>query len=674
MVHPVRKFIHTLIAIATLMCAAPGYAASSVQADHVTLSIALEAPAKPGATVWAAIRQIIAPGWHTYWSNPGDSGLATSISWVLPKGVSAGTPLWPVPERFTDGPIVNYGYAGDATLLVPLTIARDAATGAAQAKIFLLECEHMCIPENVTLDLDLSKASPAIFAAARAKLPRAFGGTENVAIDANNLILTLRDPGLSRIDASKARFYPATADAVNYDAAQSLRIAGDTLTWKTARDSHAKKFATFAGVLDLPGEGAFTISAKPLAPIAVPQTTREDLGLLEAAMLAFLGGLILNLMPCVLPILSMKALALGQSGGNARALRRDGAFYFAGVLATFAAMGGALLAFKSGGAALGWGFQLQSPPVVFLLALLMVAIGLNLLGAFEIPLSLAGIGSHLTRGEDGRGAFFTGALAVLVASPCTAPFMGTALGFALTQPAISALAVFLALGAGFALPFTALAFTPAFVQLIPKPGAWMLRVKEFLAFPMFATAIWLIWVLSQQTGPDGVAWALSIGLGVVFLLWLLTHLPRLPRWGAGLAGFASLIFLSLNIHTAAISPASESGWAPWSEDAVARARAAGRPVFVDFTAAWCVTCLVNERAALDDAAVAARFKQDHVVMLRGDWTNRSAAIAAELANYRRSGVPLYLLYPPDGRAAVLPQILAPATILAALDNMKRLGD
>jgi len=347
------------------------------------------------------------------------------------------------------------------------------------------------------------------------------------------------------------------------------------------------------------------------------------------------------------------------------------AVFCLGIIVLFSGLGLAmrLLLGPFGIVALG-----SSPWVNGFITILFIAFAMSLLGAFEIPLSLAGIGNHLTRGEDGRGAFFTGALAVLVASPCTAPFMGTALGFALTQSAISALAIFLALGAGFALPFTALAFTPAFVRLIPKPGAWMLRVREFLAFPMFATAIWLLWVLSQQTGPDGIAWALSIGLGVVFLLWLLAHLPRLPRWGAGLAGSAGLIFLSLNIHTAAIPPASDSGWAPWSEEAVARAREAGQPVFVDFTAAWCVTCLVNERAALDDAAVAARFKRAHVVMLRGDWTNRSATVAAELANYRRSGVPLYLLYPPDGHPAVLPQILTPATILAALDNMEQLRD
>ncbi len=656
---------------AAFLCAVPGCAASTVQVDHVTLSIALESAAKPGSTVWVAIRQDIALGWHTYWRNPGDSGLATSVSWGLPNGVTAGAPQWPTPERFTTGPIVNYGYTGNATLLVPLTIAPDAVIGPAQAKLFLLECAQMCIPEQATLDLDLRSAAPAIFAAARARLPRPFGGSAHVAVGAKTVALRLTGAALAGTKADAVQFYPATMLAVDYDVSPRVRIDGDTLTWEAARPSHVKPFRTFDGVLDIRGVGAFTVSAIPIAsaPAATGSPVHADaLTLAGAVLLAFLGGLILNLMPCVLPILSMKALALAQSGGSSRGMRRDGVFYFTGVLATFAVIGGSLLLLKAGGAALGWGFQLQSPLVVFTLALLMVAIGLNLLGAFEVPLSLAGVGNDLTRAEGGQGAFFTGALAVLVASPCTAPFMGSALGYALTQPATAAAAVFLALGIGFALPFSALAFTPALVRLIPKPGPWMVRFKEFLAFPMFATAIWLIWVLSQQVGSDGLAVALSVGLGLVFLLWLLPLLPLWLRWIIGLAGVAVLVVLSLHIRMA---PAV-TGWAPWSTEAVADARRAGKPVLVDFSAAWCVTCLVNERVALDDMAVVARLKKDRVVTLKGDWTNRSPAITAELSRYGRSGVPLYLLYPPAsrGRAVVLPQLLTPASVLGALTRVE----
>ncbi len=648
----------------------PGYAASTVQADHVALSISLETPAKPGSTVWAAIHQTIAPGWHTYWRNPGDSGLATSVSWSLPKGVTAGEPQWPAPERFTTGPIVNYGYKDEATLLVPLMVARDAALGAApaQATLFLLECAQMCIPEQVTLDLDLNKASPAIFAQARAALPRAFGGSAHVAADSKTLVLTLTDPVLSGVKADAVRFFPATKRAVDYDVSPSASISGDTLTWKVARPSRIKPFHTFDGVLDIPGVAAYAVSAMPVAASVPAAPAADGLTLVEAALLALLGGLILNLMPCVLPILSMKALALAQSGGSSRALRRDGVFYFVGVLATFAAIAGSLLLLKAGGAALGWGFQLQSPLVVFALTLLMTAIGLNLLGVFEVPLSLAGVGNDLTRAEGGQGAFFTGALAVLVASPCTAPFMSTAFGFALTQPAAPAIIVFLALGIGFALPFSALAFTPALVRLVPRPGPWMVRFKEFLAFPMLATAIWLFWVLGRQVGPTGLAVALSICLGLVFLLWLVPHLGLWLRRAVGIAGVAALIALSLQIRTVS----ADVGWAPWSVEAVSEARNAGKPVLVDFSAAWCVTCLVNERVALDDKAVAARLRKDGVVTLKADWTNRSAAITAELSRYGRSGVPLYLLYSPGSQdsAVVLPQILTPASVMGALDKIR----
>jgi len=663
------RFLRVLIAAAAAACMwfAPAAAASAVQVDHVGLSIALEAPAKPGTTVWVAIRQAIAPGWHTYWRNPGDTGLATSINWVLPKGVTAGNPLWPAPQRFTTGSIVNYGYEKEATLLVPLTVARDAEIGPAQANVFLLECAQMCIPEQATLDLDLRKASPANFAALHASLPRNFNGSAEVATGAKTLVLKLTDPALSGLKADAVSFYSATTRAVDYDISPLVRISGNTLTWTAARNPHAKPFEKFEGVLEIRGAGAFAISTAPMTPAALSTTPRTvGLSLAEAALLALLGGLILNLMPCVLPILSMKALALAQSGGNLQALRRDGAFYFAGVLTTFAVIAGTLLVLKAGGAALGWGFQLQSPLVVFALALLMTSIGLNLLGAFEIPLSLAGVGNDLTRAEGGRGAFFTGALAVLVASPCTAPFMGTAVGFALTQSAGSAIVVFLALGIGFALPFTAIAFTPALVRLVPRPGPWMVRFKEFLAFPMFATAIWLIWVLCTQVGPAGLAVSLSTGLGLVFLFWLLRFLTPWPRRIVGLIGIAALIALSLDIHSA---PA-QSEWAPWSAEAVAEARAAGKPVLVDFSAAWCVTCLVNERVALNDSTVAASMRRDGVVTLKGDWTNRDSAISSELGHYGRSGVPLYLFYPPHGAAVVMPQLLTPNSILDLLNRYR----
>jgi thiol:disulfide interchange protein DsbD len=636
----------------------------------VTLDAALDSAAQPGATVWVAIRQVIEPTWHTYWRNPGDTGLATSIVWKLPQGVTAGEPQWPVPERFTTGPIVNFGYRDAVTTLVPLHFARDATiTDSAQAKLFLLECQEMCIPESVTLDIDLhdTPGSTALYNDARAAMPKPFNGVATLSVEPTTIGLTITDRALSHANPRTVQFFPATIGAVDYDARSEVRISGDTLIWKTSRASRATRLNLLEGVLSVPGVGAYAITAATRAA-PQPAPAGADMTLIEAAFMAFLGGLILNLMPCVLPILSMKALALSQSGESTQALRRDGVFYFSGVLLTFTSVAGVLLVLKAGGAALGWGFQLQSPLVVFALALLMAAIGLNLIGVFEVPLSLAGVGDRFTRAEGGQGAFFTGVLAVLVASPCTAPFMGTAIGYALTQSGVYATIVFLALGTGFALPFTALAFAPKLVHLIPRPGVWMIRFREFLAFPMFATAIWLSWVLSEQVGTTGLAVALSAGLGLVFLFWLLPLLNVWPRRLVGAVGSAALVALALQIGNTA-SPAQ---WQSWSPEAVQDAQRDGKTVLVDFSAAWCVTCLVNERLALENPDVVAGYQKHGVVLLKADWTNRDSAISAELDRYGRSGVPLYLLYPAhrQGRATVLPQILTPAIVLSALDDAR----
>jgi thiol:disulfide interchange protein len=661
------KLLAALAAFLTLIFARVADAQTRVRADHVTFDVALDVIPQPDTTVWVAIRQTIEPSWHTYWRNPGDTGLATSIAWTLPKGITAGEPQWPVPERFTTGPIVNFGYRNNVTTLVPLHVAPDARVGGmAEVKLFVLECQEMCIPENVTLQVKLSDApGPSEeFTAARATMPKPFSGAAALSVSARSVVLSLSDPSFAHADPARVHFFPATTGAVDYDARSEVRIDGNTLTWTAARAPRARPLNALQGVLNVSGAGAYEIRATPVAGAMNPAAA--DLTLIEAALMAFMGGLILNLMPCVFPILSMKALSLSQSGESAQALRRDGVFYFAGVLLTCTSIAGILIVLKAAGAALGWGFQLQSPLVVFALALLMAAIGLNLLGVFEMPLSFAGVGDRFTRAGGGQGAFFTGVLAVLVASPCTAPFMGTAIGYALTQSSIYATVVFLALGTGFALPFTALAFAPRIVHLIPRPGIWMIRFREFLAFPMFATAIWLSWVLSEQVGTTGLAIALSTGLGLVFLFWLLPLLPVWPRRAAGVAGSMVLVAAGLQISSAAL-PAQ---WQTWSPQAVADAQRDGRAVLVDFSAAWCVTCLVNERFALENSDVVADYQKRGIVLLKADWTNRNSAISNELDRYGRSGVPLYLFYPAHrkGPATVLPQILTPGIVLGALNG------
>jgi Thiol:disulfide interchange protein len=371
----------------------------------------------------------------------------------------------------------------------------------------------------------------------------------------------------------------------------------------------------------------------------------------------------------VLPVLSMKALALARTGSDNAAAKREGLFYLAGVMATFAAMATVLLTLKASGAALGWGFQLQSPVVVLGLSLLMATIGMNLFGVFELPLGFAGAGDHLAQSGGAKGAFFTGALAVVVASPCTAPFMGAALGFALTQPILAAALVFLALGLGFAAPFTLVSFSPALVRLLPKPGNWMNAFKQAMAFPMFATAIWLLWVLARQSGTDAVIIGLAVGLGIALVVWLCRISRGLWSWAVGIAG-AAVLMISSALALIPPAPSSQPVWQPWSEQALASARQTGRPVLVDFSAAWCVTCLVNERVALNDPAVMKRLNEDRVVTLKGDWTNPDPAITAALHQFGRDGVPLYVLYAPGGKTEVLPQILTPKTVITALAKLE----
>jgi thiol:disulfide interchange protein DsbD len=682
--HPLRAARRRSLAIllAVLGFVAPRAAlAEEVRADHVSLSAAIETPLEPGGQSWVALRQVIDPGWHTYWISPGDTGLATTVAWSLPPAVSAGAIAWPVPERIVTGPIIDFGYTRQATLLVPLRAAPSAVLPGARAKatVTLLECRQMCIPERIPIAFGLqdAPAPPRIFADARAALPQTLRGAAAFALSARSLTLVAADPRFAGVAPGAVQFFPATENLVDVDARSATMIRGEALRLQLRRLSGARNVLHLEGVIAVAGRGAFAISAsRAITPPSATSVAAEPgaavSGVLVAIVFAFLGGLVLNLMPCVLPILSMKALALARSGEDRNALRRDGIGYAAGVLATFLAMGGVLVALKSAGAALGWGFQLQSPPVVLGLAILTGAIGLNLLGAFEVPLALAGIGDSLSRREGRTGAFFTGALAVTVASPCTAPFMGSALAYAVTQPAFTALLVFAALGVGFALPFTLLTRLPGIFRLLPKPGPWMIRFREFLSFPMFATAIWLAWVLTAQVGPDGLARALAICLGLVFAVWLVPQLASALRWPAVGLATALALFTASGMDGSVAQVRAPAGWNVWSPAAVADALRAGRPVFVDFSAAWCVTCLVNERVALDDATVMDRFARDRVALFRADWTNRSAAIAGALARFGRNGVPLYVIYAPGREAAptVLPQLLTAGTVLAGLRTVE----
>jgi thiol:disulfide interchange protein DsbD len=647
----------------------------------------------PGGSVAVALEENIRPGWHTYWINPGDAGAPTEIKWTLPAGWRAGPIQWPYPERVPVGPLMDYGYDGRLWLLTRLTTPREAKPGdivTLKAAANWLVCKEVCVPEDTTLILPLSiSARPTApyatieddFAAARARLPQPapwpvrFQG--NGALD-----LFVASPSLAGASLRQASFFPLAQGLVHGIAAQKLGFADTGIALRMMPESKAKSAQYLDGVLVLTSangsQRALSIHAgRGAIPPARFGGGEGELGLALALLFALIGGVILNLMPCVLPVLAMKALAIANvAHADRRAASREGLAYGAGAVLSFAALGLAVVVLRASGEAIGWGFQLQEPVAVTGFALLIFAVGLNLSGVFELP--GVGVGDSLARRGGLVGSFFTGILAVAVAAPCTAPFMAAALGYALAQSASVALLVFVALGIGFALPFVLIGLAPGLTRRLPRPGPWMLRLKQALAFPMYGAAAWLIWVLAQEAGPNGLIAALAAMVALAFAAWAWSASRNAaPRWRlvggafAILALLAALAALPL-IHSTAAAPraaADVSGIPsePYSQARLNQLREANRPVFINATAAWCITCLVNERLAFSGAAVREAFARRQVAYLVADWTNRNPEITGLLQENGRSGVPLYLYYPSGGGAPrVLPQVLTQDAILAAV--------
>ncbi|MBV8506464.1 MAG: thioredoxin family protein [Alphaproteobacteria bacterium] len=658
-----------------------------VKADLVAETASLAA----GATLWIDLHLEVKPGWHVYWQNPGDSGLPTAIDWKLPPGFLAGHILWPVPEHFVQNGIGNYGYAGTVDLLVPIVAPRELAAGQTavlDAEVSWLACAEICIPGKAKLGLQPPVAAqpaapdPAaapLFAAARRHLPIPAPFETRFASDADSFRLLVPSSAIGELRNPTGMFFP-TKEAL-IDAAANPRIEphGDGLAilLPKASDGTAAP-ATLDGVLCLRGEDgterAFDVSANPIPG------ARAESGIVwwQALLLAFLGGAVLNAMPCVFPILSLKLLSVAQQAHGHRSQRAyHGLAYTAGVLASFAALGIALLALRAGGQAVGWGFQLQSPVFVAVLAYLLFAMGLSLSGVAGFGGALGGVGGRLALRSGLAGTFFTGVLATIVATPCTAPFMGAALGFALIAPAAGAIGIFLALGFGLAAPYLAASLTYRWQRLLPKPGRWMELVKQLLAFPLYGTVAWLLWVLIQEVGPGNALGALFGLVLVAFAMWVYGQTrfsAPLGRWlGTGLAaaGGAAAIFFAASLTGAvpAKSAAFRDGlqYEPFTPQRLAALETAGKPVFVNLTASWCVTCLINERVALDSGAVRQAFAERGIVPLKGDWTSQNPEITQFLQQFGRSGVPLYLLYSGrGGEPVMLPQILTAASVLDAI--------
>ena len=681
------------------------------------------APIAPGESFTVALRIRMEDGWHSYWKNPGDSGEPTSIDWALPEGFSAESIQWPYPHRVPFGPMTSYGYSDEVVLPVTITPPDTLSPGTTvtlKGDASWLVCADICLPAEASLERSVAVASAAeagpdaaAIVAARDKQPQTVEGwSVRAARSSGSYTLALTPPAGRRPSMEGAYFFPAEKDVLNHAAPQPVSRAGDTYLLALQQSEYAQTPAdTLRGVVVAP-EGTYwdaagtvralrvspsvdsTLSGVDVASLAAATGSSSDGGrtLPGALLFAFAGGLLLNLMPCVFPVLSVKILGFAEdAGGTGAGMRRHGALFGGGVLVSMWVLAGMLLAVRAAGSQVGWGFQLQSPTFVALMALLFFGIGLNLLGVFEVGSRVMALGGRLQGATDGGGdvgAFLTGVLATVVATPCTAPFMGAALGVALTLSTAGAVLIFTALGAGMATPYVALSMAPGWLERLPEPGAWMETLKQFFAFPMFATAIWLVWVFGQQAGNGGVA-LLLFGLLLLGMAGWVAHRwsdPTLSRTvtlvtrglvtvmvaaavAAGVMG-ARYDRPSPSSSNAETTTSSSSKWTAFSPSTVDELRAQGRPVFVDFTAAWCLTCQVNKQTVLSTETVQNAFADKNVALVRADWTNRDPEITKALRAHGRSGVPVYVLYPGDGSGpTLLPEVLTQDILLNALDDV-----
>ena len=695
--------LHNLNRILTLVLCAFALTFASAQAQDAADLVKVELLAEPSAIVpgepfTVGIKLSMKEHWHTYWRNPGDSGEPAQVTWKLPQGFVAGDLEWPAPSLIRVGPVASFGYEGDAILLARVTPPRDVRPGATvnlAADVAYLVCEKVCIPGEASVSLSLPVAGPgapsqtnAVFDAARSMLPQPSPWSATFGTDTRTITLSLRAQDLRGDAIRSAMFFPYDNTLIDNAARQSLQTDGQTTRVSIERSQIAKSIPQrIDGVLvleeDIGGKvarHAFAIEAAPSAAFAAGE---GGVTLLYAVMTALIAGVILNLMPCVFPVLSIKILNLTQHKVETpRRVRLHGIAYTLGILTCFTILAGVLHGLRAGGAEIGWGFQLQSPLMVATLAFILFALGLSLSGILTIGTSLTRVGgSGLLQRTGLSGSFFAGVLATVVATPCTAPFMGASIGFALIQPFVVGLAVFLALGLGLALPFLVLAFVPGLQRLLPRPGRWMETLKQFLAFPLYATVAWLIWVLSFQVGAPGLLAALAGLVLIAFGAWayglsqgrrdvsarVLQGMAAVSV--AGIVALAIVIDMYRPVEMTAQDASSKAGSEAFSQQKLDTLLASGQHVFVNMTAAWCITCLVNERTALSTGAVREAFAGKRITYLKGDWTNRNPEITRLLEKFGRSGVPLYVLYRGGREPVVLPQILTQSLVLDALGQI-----
>jgi thiol:disulfide interchange protein DsbD len=675
--------------------------AQAISAPHVKVDLLADTMAvnRTGQDFQLGLHFQLDPGWHIYWLNAGDSGEPPKVQWKLPASMQPsdiGPMQFPVPQRLPLGPLMDFGYEGEVLLPFAAHFHPNGVVAGPslpiEANIRWLVCSQVCIPGKGTVALllplqsGMGQANPqtvALFQHAQQTLPRPLPADANVTVaqNARQFILTVH--GLRGLPqghaAAGVEFYPFEQYLVANAAPQKIKTLADGLRIEVQKDPNAPALQQIHGLLKLPDGTGYEFTAPITAATSAPPAPEQ--GLARIALLAFLGGIILNLMPCVFPVLFIKGLALVQSSTEERKhMRLHGLMYTLGILVSFWAIVAVLLLLRAGGSQIGWGFQFQSPGFVSFIALLLFFLGLSLAGQFEIGLSLTSAGGALAQKSGHTGSFFTGVLATLVATPCAAPFLGVAIGYALVQPALVTFFIFTALALGLAVPYLLLTLQPAWTRLLPRPGVWMEYLKQATAIPIFGTVIWLVWVFAQVAGENAVAFLLAAFLLAAIAGWTLGRWPaRAVSTVAAIFLLALALWLPITAARHLAPPTGHAGptstsrlqWRPYSAQALTAYRAQGKAVFVDFTAAWCLSCQVNERVVLDREDVQQAFIQSGVVLMRADWTNHDDAITEALAQLGRSSVPDYALYTggPSSAPRMLPEVLTPGIVLDALRSV-----
>ena len=659
------------------------------KSQHLTVQlVSASQTIAPGGTLQAGLAFTLDPHWHVYWLNAGDAGEPPKITWTLPAGVTAGALQFPIPQRLPNEPLMDFGYENSVTFPILFTTTKSLKSGTIHldAKVSWLVCARVCIPGKAHLGLNLTAAPGAAPSQPAGQLAEAIqllpqpppAGTKLTVMGGrSDFVLTL----ITGHRETTAEFYPFDQDQIVNAAPQTVEPLPNGVRLRIQRAPDLTMLpAQLHGLIKLSPTTAYDLTAAitpgEVAPAAgsKPASSASGITTITAIGLAFLGGIILNLMPCVFPVLFLKGLALVQSSGEERSrLRSHGLVYTLGILVSFWIIVAVLLGLRASGAQAGWGFQLQSPTFIAVLSLGLFFFALSLAGQFELGLSLTSVGGELAQKQGFAGSFFTGVLATIVATPCTAPLMGAAIGFALAQPAGITFAVFTALGFGLATPYLLLSFQPAWTRILPRPGQWMETLKQLTAVPLFLTAIWLAWLFGRLYSPasslDHMAYLLVGFLLVAIAGWALARWPA--RWGSAIA---AVVLGALALTTSLYSPKDTTlVWQPYSQQALDQARAAGHPVFIDFTAAWCLSCQVNERLVLRSADVQRQLADHKLTLLKADWTQYDPEITKELASLNRSGVPTYVIYPSSQTAPadVLPELLTKDLVLAAISRDAR---